>query len=405
MLAFKLALRNVSRHRVRTAAALAAIVFGVVAQILAGGFVHDIFTQLGEAVIHSRSGHLQVAKAGFQSEGTRKPEQYLMQYADTLKARIASISGVKDTMARVSFGGLLNNGRSDIAIIGEGIEPDKEARLGTYLKISAGRALTDRDHNGIMLGEGVAKVLRLQPGDAVTLVTATPEGAMNTFDAEVTGVFQSFSKDYDAHAVRVALASAQEALGTHGANTIVVSLAETRQTSEKASLLRTMFSPEGLEVSTWQELNDFYAKTVNLYETQFGALQVIILLMVFIGVANTVNMNVLERVSEFGTMRALGNRAPRVFLLVVIEASVLGLAGSCIGVVLGFALSEVISAIGIPMPPPPNADLGYTARIEFDPIVSLGAFCVGALAAVIAGFVAALRVVRVPLADALRRVV
>src|SRR5439155_11859202 len=206
----RLALRNVFRHRVRTTITLAAIVFGVVGLILSGGFVQDILLQLGEAVIHSQSGHLQIAKAGFQVEGTRKPDQYLIQNPERLKARIESLPGVADVMARVSFSGLLNNGRSDLAIIGEGIEPEREARLGTYMKIVAGRQLTAKDRNGVMLGYGVAQALKLASGDRAILVMTTTAGATNTLDLEVVGVFQTFSKDYDARAVRVPLPAAHE---------------------------------------------------------------------------------------------------------------------------------------------------------------------------------------------------
>ena len=48
--------------------------------------------------------------------------------------------------------------------------------------------------------------------------------------------------------------------------------------------------------------------TVELYGRQFGVLRVIILIMVLLAVANTINMSTFERVGEFGTMRALGNR-------------------------------------------------------------------------------------------------
>ena len=57
---------------------LAAIVFGVAGMILSGGFVQDILFQLGEALIHSQSGHLQVAKSGFFTLGSRKPDQYVI---------------------------------------------------------------------------------------------------------------------------------------------------------------------------------------------------------------------------------------------------------------------------------------------------------------------------------------
>jgi putative ABC transport system permease protein len=399
---FALAVRNLFRHRVRTASVLAAIAFGVAGLILSGGFVRDIFLQLGEAVIHSQSGHLQITKAGFQIEGTRKPDQYLIQNPEAIKTRIAVLPGVADVMARVSFSGLLNNGRTDLAIIGEGIEPEPEARLGTYLKIVAGRQLGKADRNGVMLGHGVAQALKLSPGDSVTLVISTPAGAMNTADLEVVGVFQTFSKDYDARAIRVPLATAHEVMDNPGVNTIVVLLARTGDTSDIAASLQRQLSEEGLEVWTWEDLNDFYDKTVKLYNRQFGVLQLIIFAMVLLSVANGVNMSVFERVSEFGTMRALGNRSRTVFVLVTMETALLGLVGAVSGMLVGVALAVGISLIGIPMPPPPNADLGYTARIQLVPSIICAAFFVGFVATTFAGIFASLRVAKIPVVNALR---
>ena len=186
-------------------------------------------------------------------------------------------------------------------------------------------------------------------------------------------------------------------------NTIVVSLARTRETPDVAGTLRAQLLGEGLEVWTWEELNDFYEKTVKLYDQQFGVLRLIILAMVLLSVANSVNMSLFERVAEFGTMRALGNRSRTVFVLVTIETVLLGVIGATIGVVVGAALALGISAIGIPMPPPPNADLGYTARIQLVPSVVSSAFVVGVIATTAAGIFAALRVTKIPVVDALRR--
>lgn len=61
----RLAFRNIFRQKSHTAMTLAAIVSGVVALVLAGGWVNDIFVTLSEALIHSRSGHLQVYREGF----------------------------------------------------------------------------------------------------------------------------------------------------------------------------------------------------------------------------------------------------------------------------------------------------------------------------------------------------
>ena len=382
---------------------LAAIVVGVASLILSGGFVRDIVVQLGEALIHSQSGHIQVNRRGFFEAGTRSPEKFLIDEPKPLREQIASIVEVDDVLARSGFSGLLSNGRAELAIIGEGVEPGREERLGTYLKIRAGRQLTDQDAYGLLIGDGVARTLKLEPGDQVTLLVSTAGGALNTLDLEVVGVFQTFSKDFDARAVRIPLAAAQTLLDTQGVNTLVVALKETDATAAVADRLGRSIDPAQFEVKAWYELSDFYGKTVDLYERQFGVLRLIILFMVLLSVANSVNMTVMERVGEFGTMMALGNHRWHTFRLIAAESAVLGLAGSVIGVALGVALAAAVSAIGIPMPPPPNSDLGYTARIQIVPLEIALAFAVGMAATVAASILPAWRATRTPVVDALRQ--
>lgn len=399
----KIALRNILRQKTRTAMTLAAIVCGVAGLILGGGWVKDIFVQLGEALIHSQSGHLQVYKKGFYAAGSRAPEKYLIANPDEIKQGIGEWAAVDSVMARLNFSGLLNNGRSDVPIVGEGVEPGKEAELGSFVVITKGRKLADKDTFGIEVGQGVAHALKLTPGDRVTVLANALEGALNSLDVEVIGVFQSFSNEYDARAVKIPLAAAQELLGTKGANAIVVSLKKTADTDRGAAWLKEKLGPSNMEIKTWVELNDFYEKTVELYRRQFGVLQLIILIMVLLSVANSVNMSVFERVGEFGTMMSLGNRSGQVFGLILTESTLLGLIGSGLGVALGVALGLAISAVGIPMPPPPNANRGYTAHIQITLSALLTSFAVGFSATVIASILPARRVTRTPVVDALRQ--
>lgn len=400
---WKLAFRNVLRHKARTGMTLLAIVAGVVGLMLSGGFVQDIFAQLGEALIHSQSGHLQLARTGYFERGARSPEKYLIRNADQISARIAAVPGVDDVMGRLYFAGLINNGHSDQPIVGEGIEPAREAKLGSSMTITAGRKLEKGDAYGMLLGQDLARALKLKPGDWANLVINTPDGALNSLEFQVVGTFQTFSKDYDARALRIPLAAAQELLATRGINTLVVALKHTADTQRVADVLSGRFRADHLEAKTWLELNDFYAKTVEMYDAQFGVLRLIILLMVLLSVANSVNMSVFERVGEFGTMMALGNRGRRVFTLIVMENAMIGVAGAVLGVVAGSLLALAVSAVGIPMPPPPNADLGYVAHIRIVPAIMASAFLVGVVATVAAAILPARKVARIPVVDALRQ--
>lgn len=399
----KLAFRNIFRQRVRTAITLAAIVFGVTGLILGGGFVKDIFFQLGEALIHSQSGHLQVVKTGYFTYGSRSPEKYIITDAVSLKQELAKLPEIQEVLERVSFTGLLNNGKTDWPIVADGVEPDGEAHLGSFMQIVEGRQLSQKDNFGMTIGQGVAKALNLKAGDRASLLVNTPDGALNTMELDIVGIFQSFSKDYDARFIRLPLPAAQELLGSNGINSLVISLKQTSDTQAISKKLRATLNPEQYESRTWVQLNDFYEKTVTLYEQQFGFLQLIILIMVLLSVANSVSMSIFERTGEFGTIMATGSRPIDVIKMLLTESALLGLIGSGLGVAFGITTGLLISNIGIPMPPPPNANLGYMATIQLSAPDIFISFMIGFAATTLACVWPGIRVTKLPVIDALRQ--
>lgn len=397
-----LVFRSLFRHKVRAGLTLAVIMFGVVSLMLSGGFIEDIFIQLREATIHSRLGHIQVYRAEYTTIGRRNPYEFLLSDSGSLVRELAAESHVSDVMVRLNFSGLINNGHADLPIIGEGIEPDSEKRMGSVLSINSGRHLGSEDSYGIIVGKGVAKALQLEPGAYVSLIVNTPEGALNILEFEVVGVFSTFARDYDNRAVRIPLIAAQELLATQGVHSLVFLLDETASTDMVAGDLKNRLPADEFEVKTWYELADFYNSMVNHYRGQFLIIQAIILIMVLLSVANTINMAVYERIGEFGTLMALGARRKDIFWQVIRENVLLGIIGSSVGIFLGIIFAWAISGIGIEMPPPPNADTGYTAYIRLVPWVMLVAFIIGLVATVLAAMLPAYRVSRLAVADALR---
>lgn len=398
----RLAIRNVFRQRGRSAATLLAITFGVIALMLSGGFFKDTIDELGEAVIYAQSGHIQVSREGYREQGSRDMAKYLMEDPEQLRHQLAELPDVEEVLLRMVFPGLLNNGRTDWAIYAEGVEPEAEARLGTYINLADGVALEDSHDFAMMIGAGVAQALDLAPGDWVDLLINTPGGAANVLQFEVVGIFQTFSKEYDARTVRIALPAAQELLGEGGAHVAVMRLSETAATQRVLEQVQETL-PQGFESHDWIELNPFYKQTAELYRQQLGFLVIVILAMVTLSVGNAVNMSIHERAAEFGTMQACGTRRAVIFRLILLENVILGLLGALIGALLGAALALSISAIGIPMPPPPNADMPYEALISQAWWITLLAAATGVLAPVLAALRPAFRASRADIAESLRQ--
>ena len=398
----RLAYRNVSRQRARTALTLSVIAVGVAGLILSGGFVEDALHTLRESTIHAQLGHLQLFRTDYNEHGRSRPYEYLIPNAEATRQVASAMPEVVNVMSRLSFAGVLNNGKSDLAILGEGIEPAREAKLGTQIQMVEGRQLTPDDRFGLMAGEGVAAGAGIHVGSIVNLLLNTQEGALNNLEFTVVGIFRTFSKDYDARGVRVSLADAQELMASPTINSIVVELKNTSSTDAVAARLRERLEPTGIEVRTWLELADFYEKTAALFRRQFDFLQAIILLSVLLAVANSVNMTIFERTGEFGTLMAIGTRRMPIFRLVILENLVVGFAGSVVGVVLGVLMAWLINALHIQMPPPPNSNSGYYAGIQLAWLPVLSSFVVGFLATPLTALWPAFRISGVPVSDALR---
>jgi len=399
---WKLALRNVFRHKSRTALTLAAIVLSVVSLIISSGFVQDFLTQLREATIHSQFGHLQVYRAGYYQFGRRFPFKYIIENPDKIIERLAQLNYVSEITSRINFSGLLSNGRQTFPVVGEGIEPEKETKLSTYVRLVAGTQLSKNEPFSVLVGQGVANSLNLEVGDHVSILVNTPEGALNTIDFKITGVFQTFSKEFDDRAVRVPLAAAQELLDLKAVHSLVVALTDTAKTDEVRDEVGRILGTNEFEIKTWYELADFYQKAVELYERYFLVLRIILLGLILLSVVNSVNMSLYERTGEFGTLMALGNHAKDLFKLIIQESILLGLMGSMIGVSLGIVLAFGISLIGIPMPPMPNSNSGYVALIQIVPSEVCIAFLIGIVATTGAAIRPAIRVSQIPVIEALR---
>ena len=397
-----LAFRNLFRHRSRTALTLAAIVFGSVSLVLSGGFVEDIFVQLQDGTVHSGLGHVQVHRTGYQELGRRDPYGYMIEDSESVAERIRSVPEVMEVMARLSFAGTLSNGRADVPVLGEGVEPHREPAVGGFVQVVDGRRLELEDRYAIELGQGVARALDIGPGDFVTILTSTPEGALNSLEFQVVGVFRSHSIEFDARAVRVPLETARELLAVSAVHSLVLALTDAEHTNAVVEAVRQLLPAAEFEITPWYELADFYQKTVDLYGRQFAALQFVILVMVALGVANSVNISIYERTGELGTLMALGNRSGEVFRLLVLENMILGLVGGLLAIPLALLLAAAISAVGIPMPPPPNMDVGYTATVRPTIEHLVLAFTVALGASTLAALLPARRGAKTPIAEALR---
>ncbi len=397
-----LAFRNLARNRVRSLIALSAIAFGVIALLLAGGFVEWIFWAMREAAIQTGLGHVQISRPGFRAKGFADPNAYLMPAdAPELKA-ILSAPGARVLDQRLILSGLASNGENTVAFTGEAVDPDADRLISKVLGVD-GDSLSAADPSGIVLGRGLAGALGVRRGDLVSLVVSLPGGGINAVEGHLLGTFSIGVKAFDDSAVRMPLALGRQLLRVRGAHVWVLGLDATERTSEAMAYLHTQLPASRFELASWLDLSDFYRKAVVLLSRQIDVVALLIGVIIVLGISNTLTMNVLERTGEIGTLMALGTPRRGILRLFVLEGLLLGLVGGVVGLAIGFVLAELLSRIGIPMPPPPGRTTGYSAQIILTWYLTIGAFLVAVLSTTLASLYPAWKASRLPVVDALRQ--
>lgn len=395
-------IRNIGRNKRRSLAVLALIALGSAALLLAGGYAAANFTGLRERTIRNGVGHLQLSAAAETGVDPSLAEG--LTGHDALRTRVMEDTRVKAATARVDFTGLASTGEESVAVIGRGIEAEQEyERAGFVPTMVQGRPVAMSQEHESLVAAGLAKSLKLTPGDRLTLMSATVDGAINGIDTTVVGIYTTGVRELDERSVVVRLDTAQTLLATDRISRLVVVLHDTAQTAAVHANLASTLAP-GIRIRTWSELATFYHQVRSLYSGIFGFLGIIITVLVVLSAGNAMTMTVMERVREIGTLMAVGTSRLRILALFVVEGLALGAIGGGLGLALGYTLARLLTAADIQMPPPPTFTTGFPLEIEVVPALYAAVLGMMVLTLGTAALLPALRAARLRITDALGHV-
>lgn len=409
----QISFRNVFRNKRRSLLTLFILVLGCTGLILVGGFFDNIMEEFREQVIHSQTGHLQVNVAGFYDQGSSDPFGYLVKDTERLRDTIQSAPHVLFTVPRLKLSGMVSSDKTGMAVLAFGVDPSEEHRMGaiksrhqkvTPTNIVEGRDLDASDPYGAVLGKSLMKGLGLKVGDDLTFITTREDGSVDGATYHIRGAFETILKDFDDRGMKINLATAQKLLNIPGqVHSLLVVLDETDNTLEVRQDLESRFKSQGfgLEQITWEEQSQYYRQSKDMLDKIFTSVQVIISVIFFFSIANTIHMTVYERMREFGTMMAMGNDRSTIFSVIYFEILLLSLMGVVLGVGIGSVVGGVVSWFGIDMPPPPQGARGYVASISLSlPFLTrVGAFSLAST--LLASILPSYRASRFPITRAL----
>lgn len=408
MKTLRMAWRNLLRQKRRTLITLSALIIGLCGVVVFQGYITSLMSGFRDSTIRSGIGHLQIAQsAAYFEDGEFNPFAYAMKDSPALLDQLQREPGVRAAFPSTGFTAIAGLGDKSVTLLvkaypaermffrapdNRAAAPEDRFELGTLV---AGSAAQPGERDRIVLGETAARILGAQPGTVVTLMAILPDGGLNGRDFTVSAVYRSGGRDkifaftdYD---------TAMDFTGMHGAAAVHVIASSISGVGSIAARV-----PHGLAVRTWHDLATYFVQVNTMFNGFLMVIRAIILLVTLFIMANTMNRIVRERMSEWGTLRAMGTKKSRILLLVVLEGCLQGIVGAVLGILLGFGASALLNlGGGLPFV---NAGQRVVVKLALSGQSVWWNVVPAALFAAAASFLPGLRAVRLSPSECLRQI-
>ncbi|NCS88492.1 MAG: ABC transporter permease [Ignavibacteria bacterium] len=341
---WKLAWRNIWRNKRRSLIVLVSIVIGMASLIFFDGFSNGMMQQMLSNQISSNISHIQIHKKGFNDNkiiknilpDRQKVEQILKENAQ-----------VKFFSERVITFGLLSSASSSSGIYLYGIKPGAEEKISKIkTSIVEGNYLSDAKRD-ILIGKKLAEKLNVGLGDKVVAMANTPDGSIGSDVFRVTGIFETFSSEFDRSTIYISEQTAQNMLGIDNETLEFAMIIEDfKKVDEVKANLQLKLGDE-YEVLSYKDLLPMIIFSMDIYQESMFIFNLIIGLALIFGIINTMLMSVFERINEFGVLMAMGMKNSRLFFMIVLEAFIIGIVGTIVGLIVGILIHIPLSHSGI----------------------------------------------------------
>jgi len=373
----EIAARNLLRHTRRNLFLGGALAATTALLILLGGLGEGMKASIMESATTLMTGHVNVG--GFYKVTSGSAVPLVTDYQKVLDETRRHVPELDYVTVRVRGYAKAVSERASMDLVLGGVDVATEPGLRRVIQPLEG-SLDDLAKPGtILLFEGQARRLEVKVGDVITLAAPTTRGQNNTADVRVAvvakdvGLLSSFNAFLPSDSLRQLY---QLKAGNSGA--IHLYLKDPARSAEVAARLRGALADAGwrvldaspkayweklfqtipsedwtgqkLDLSTWEDEMNFMSWILSAVRVLTAILVFVVMVIVVVGILNTLAIAIRERTREIGTLRAIGMQRGKVRELLLLEAGLLGVLGAGAGAVLALGVAAALNAarIGVP---------------------------------------------------------
>jgi len=354
---FKIAFRNLLRYKRRTLMTSMLIIIGVVMVIVFSGVSVSFKSMMIGSITDSMLGHLQIHKKGYVSSIDNLPlhlninEKGIKQLESIFKKHNDAIEAFS---YRIKFGAMLSNFQETTNIRLTAVQPQMENDACPRLveRINGNIPNPDKfiEQGKIIIPENLANGLKLKAGDEVVLVANNKDGSVNglslTVSNTIEGLLGPSGRDGFVH-----IDDAKTLLRINGneINEVAIRLKNpdnlngmNKLLAEELSQFENKQNKPIFELHTWADLSPF-STIAAIVDLLIITIKIVLIAIVLISILNVMMMSVYERVSEIGTISAIGTLPSKILWLFMAEGFSLAIISTIVGNIIGVLVLLLIN--------------------------------------------------------------
>jgi lipoprotein-releasing system permease protein len=329
--------------------------FSVMMAALMEGSQRDFVTQLVDALPH-------ITMSDERREPPRQPAEDLYQVvAFSGLSTMATRPGIKNPYAiiasldnslegaiapSVQARAVIRYASRDTAANVTGIDPKREAAVSKLPEQLRHGTLQDlyRSSNAIILGDRLAEKIGARVGNTIAVVSSTGR----VLSCTVVALLHSGISQTDETQAFTLIKTAQILAGQTGiVNAMRIRVADIMAARDIAARIEAQ---TGYKSVSWQEANEDLLSALEIRNFIMYTVVGAILLVASFGTYNIISTITHEKTRDIAILKSLGFTERTVRSIFLLEALIIGIAGTLLGWVLGFALCQALGTLEFKSP-------------------------------------------------------
>lgn len=345
---FRIAFRNVFRHKRRTFLSGITVAFGLIILIIADSLMSGSDRASMENMIDLTDGSIKLFTNQYAEERMAYPLAYGIENIEGLFAALLGIPGVEGVTSRLSFLCEAIAGTKTVRTVGTAVDPETDPHVFKIAGcIKEGRYFRFSGEPEVLLGRKLAQDLGVTVGDSLVLSVRTRQEAHNAMSFDVVGILEAPAPAVNEKGIFISFGAANLLLDTWDLVTEIVLRIPWNRMEDMAAYLqkvngvKTVINEqfEGLTAYTFYEENLGYLELMAGKSKSQSWISLMVLLITAVGIVNTILMSILERTREIGVLQALGMRPNQIKRMFLYEGMLIGLLGSVAGLVISLIIN------------------------------------------------------------------